>query len=336
MTTTDSAAATPKKGRQIRIERSKPSAPGPLDVIKSVLGGLSIHADIRFDGGTVERLTRPRPDTDAAARVVQDRGSSPEQLGQAITPVPGAILSTVTGGQQKWLWEGRVPIGAVTVIEGDPDLGKSLLTLALAAYVTTGRPMPFETTPREPRGVVLANAEDSLVDTLVPRAQAAGADLDRIRALSTAECVGVLQRLDRLEAAVRSVDAGLVILDPLMALLGNETNARVDQSVREVLSTLAEIADRSRAAILLVRHLTKTSTPNAKYRGSGSIGITGGARSVLVASEHPSRPGEKLLSSVKCNVGAAPAPVTYRLVAEGTSARVEWLEQVEVGSAEEG
>gem|GEM_PF-4733526 len=52
-----------------------------------------------------------------------------------------------------WLWRGRIPLGALTLLEGDPGLGKALLTIDLIARLTTGRLMPASSetleTPKE-------------------------------------------------------------------------------------------------------------------------------------------------------------------------------------------
>jgi len=58
----------------------------------------------------------------------------------------GTLLSDVVEESVEWLWEGRIPLGKLTVIDGDPGTGKSALTTDLAARVSTGREMP---TPKE-------------------------------------------------------------------------------------------------------------------------------------------------------------------------------------------
>jgi putative DNA primase/helicase len=58
----------------------------------------------------------------------------------------GTLLSDVVEESVEWLWEGRIPLGKLTVIDGDPGTGKSALTIDLAARVSTGRQMP---TPKE-------------------------------------------------------------------------------------------------------------------------------------------------------------------------------------------
>src|SRR5579862_2367724 len=41
-----------------------------------------------------------------------------------------------------WLWEGRIPLGRVTLLEGAAGAGKSFVALDLAARVTKGTPWP--------------------------------------------------------------------------------------------------------------------------------------------------------------------------------------------------
>jgi len=60
----------------------------------------------------------------------------------------------------EWLWPGRVAAGKVTLIDGDPSQGKSLLTLDLAARLTAGRPLPDGPAFGPPQSVVLVGTED--------------------------------------------------------------------------------------------------------------------------------------------------------------------------------
>ena len=81
-----------------------------------------------------------------------------------------------------WLWYPYFPLGKISLIDGDPNVGKSLLTLDLAARVTTGAPMP-DGSPGVHGSVLLISAEDDIADTVRPRFVAAGGDLTRLRAL---------------------------------------------------------------------------------------------------------------------------------------------------------
>src|SRR5262249_42750622 len=51
-------------------------------------------------------------------------------------------LAMVKPEPVRWLWPGRIPLGMVTVLDGDPGLGKSTMLLDLAARLTRGDRMP--------------------------------------------------------------------------------------------------------------------------------------------------------------------------------------------------
>lgn len=97
-------------------------------------------------------------------------------------PSPDAIEHrTDRESAKSWLAE---TLALATLGAGDPGLGKSFLTMDLAARVTTGATWPDSPTVAAPRGsVVLLSAEDDLADTIRPRLDAAGADCARVVAL---------------------------------------------------------------------------------------------------------------------------------------------------------
>jgi RecA-family ATPase len=207
-----------------------------------------------------------------------------------------------------------------------PGEGKSSITMDLAARVTGGEPMPFCEGRRNSAGVVVFNSEDAK-QVVRRRAIAAGADLGRMAILG-AEAIGIFGNLRRLEAAIDKVAARLVVVDPVMAAFARRTNSKDDQSVRRELSPLAELAARTGAAILVVRHPTKAASGDPRYQGSGGVGITAALRSVLAVRERSDRPGERLLVHVKSNWGPLEKSVAYRIVSAGRAGRVDWLGEV--------
>src|SRR5260370_42484966 len=78
-----------------------------------------------------------------------------------------------------WLWPGRLALGKLSMLEGDPDQGKSLVATDLCARITTGRPFPDGCPSLGPRNVIFLDAEDNKNDTILPRLRAAGADMNR-------------------------------------------------------------------------------------------------------------------------------------------------------------
>jgi hypothetical protein len=84
-----------------------------------------------------------------------------------------------------WLWDNRIPFGQSTTIAGDPDKGKSLISLYVAACLTRGIPL-YGSDQALPVGeVLMLAAEDDPSNTLGPRLDAAGADRSKILLLES-------------------------------------------------------------------------------------------------------------------------------------------------------
>jgi AAA domain len=178
-------------------------------------------------------------------------------------------LADVLPSQVDWLWPGRVALGAVTMLAGDPGLGKSLVTLDMAARVSRGaswpdvgppsrgeqnneRTAPIDSAarlaaPTVPASVVLVCAEDDPSTTIRPRLEALGADCERIRAFNSVEGrdgagTGTTMRrfdlsrdLAHLTTVVESLgDCRLVVIDPISAFLGR-VNENANAGVRSLL-----------------------------------------------------------------------------------------------------
>src|SRR5688500_5472391 len=93
-----------------------------------------------------------------------------ELMGGAALPPTfvGRRASEIPVRPVRWLWTGRIPLGTLTVLDGDPGLGKSTLTAAITAAVTKGEPLPGDTAI--PRGaVVFVSIEDDPGAVIIPR-----------------------------------------------------------------------------------------------------------------------------------------------------------------------
>src|SRR5262245_37640158 len=135
---------------------------------------------------------------------------SPDQQAVPPKPVP-------------WLWPARIAAGRLTLIDGDPGAGKSLLALDLAARLTAARPLPDGYLPPEPRSVLLLpGGEDDWEDTILPRLAAAGADQARVHRWDAAsdEPPVFPAACGELERTIHATGARLVLFDPFFAFLG--------------------------------------------------------------------------------------------------------------------
>ena len=120
-----------------------------------------------------------------------------------------------------------------------------------------------------------------------------------------------------------------------MAFFGSEIDSYKDQNVRRALAALASLGERTGAAIVIVRHLNKSGGKTPIYRGGGSIGIIGAARSGLMVGEDPDDENRRVLAPVKSNL-AAPAPSLSFVLeeAENGAVRVRWLGETDVAATD--
>ena len=230
-----------------------------------------------------------------------------------------------------WLWPLRIPLGKLTLITGDPELGKSTLLLDLAARITTGTMMPDGAPLPQVGGVVVLNAEDGEADTVVPRLRAAGADLERIVLLRGVRVEGQEHELilpDHLEAvrqAVAACQALMAIIDPLNAYLTGAINSWRDHDLRRALRPLARLAEELGVAVVASRHLNKANAGPALYRGGGSIAFTAAARAEFLVAADPDEPERRVVATIKANLAPHQPSLTFRLQGTDTGvARVVW------------
>lgn len=285
------------------------------------------------------RVPEPRPQEPPEP----DTAAAPEGKSGPVLDI--VRLSDVAPEAVKWLWEPYVPLGKLTLVDGNPGVGKSWLTLALAAAVSTGAPLPGPEgmgPRRPPANVLLLTAEDGLGDTVRPRLEGMGADLTRIFAVK-----GVIDPPDpekpedgepiprpvtlfwdgkKVEEAVERYRPALVVLDPVQAYLGGDIDMNKAEQVRGLLLPLAAMAERHGCAVVIVRHLRKAGAELALYRGMGSIDFAAAARSVLAVAEHPEdqgRPPEvrrRVVAQVKNSLAPQGPSIAYTV----TDGRFEW------------
>lgn len=289
------------------------------------------------------------PATEAAfaALIAETATDDPSSNGSRPTLAPSfrsTRLADVEPERVTWLWPRRLPRGKLVTLDGDPDVGKSTLALDWCALITTAQPFPGEDLACVPASdVVLMAAEDGLADTIRPRLDVAGADVTRVHHFDAVARVdddgntiwvppSIPEDLPALEALILATGAVLVVIDVLMAYLSGRADSHRDQDVRRALLPLAELADRTGACIILVRHLRK-SRGSAMYAGGGSIGIVGSVRSGMVAAaaldDESGR--RRVLARTKGNLAEGWSSLAYIITADDPMgpARVEWLGEVD-------
>lgn len=234
-------------------------------------------------------------------------------------------LSSIEPKEVEWFWEPLIPYGMVTIMEGDPGVGKSFLAMHLAALVSTGGKLPNG--EKVDRGRVLyLSAEDDTAYTIRPRIDAMKGNAKRIRVQDdflSLDDDGLRALMDE----VRRKPPALMIIDPLFAYMPSGQDMYRPNVIRQLLSFLKEIAEMGDTAILIVRHLTKAKHDKAIYQGGGSMDVVGAARSAIRVAEHPDDPDTKVIVHIKHNIAPRGQSWAFELVTpEGAGqAHLEWI-----------
>jgi hypothetical protein len=261
------------------------------------------------------------------------------------SPIPRLRIRTAASIEPSavdWLWKPQIPLARLSLLVGDPSAGKSTLSCVIAAAVTTAMPLPGDSAMIDPSPVVMFSAEDGAADTIRPRLEAAGADLELVHIVEALEILGMdealtLKRrahLDALERALIALRPALVVVDPLTAYLGDADSFK-DAEIRGILTPLAALAERYGCAILAIMHLRKSSADRALHRVSGSIAFGAAARSVLLAGSEPDAPDVRALVHLKSNLSAVAPPEGYRIECRSLhGGRIETSAVVWTGASE--
>jgi 5S rRNA maturation endonuclease (ribonuclease M5) len=231
----------------------------------------------------------------------------------------------------EWLWYGRIPRGQLTILEGDGGKGKTMLLLDIASRLSRGTPLPDVpegTSSARPQRTLILSAEDDSA-TLRCRVLAAGGDCTSICVFE--DLMQFPNHGEELQKMVHDCHIDLVIVDPINSYLAASVNSHNDQETRRGLHPLREVARREGAAVVLVRHLTKSSIGPAANRGMGSVAFSAFCRSVLQLVPHGS---EYALARAKGNNGKPPKALPFTIDGDDDLPKIIWGEPIH-GSADE-
>lgn len=262
-------------------------------------------------------------------------------------------LQTAANVQPKparWAWEGRFALGNINLFAGREGLGKTTIAEGLLARATRGE-LPGDLAGQAVH-VIYCTAEDSVEATLVPRFLAAGGDPTRIHflSISTEENGAAFHSTltlpgdnAKLTEAIDSVNARILVLDPLVGFMDAAFNSHRDQHVRRILGPLAQISSTRDLATIGLIHMNKGDSQDALARISGSVGFSAAARSVLVLAADPDDPeGERgtqrILAHAKCNLGRKMPSITGKiepaLVSTGAGTKIPTSRFVLLGESQ--
>jgi hypothetical protein len=305
-----------------------------------------------------DREAQSRP-SDANGSVCQPNGADGHPAAGLEPAVPQLeSLDRTSLKPLRWLWPERFPLGKIALLTGDAGLGKSLVACDLIARATTGSDWPdaFFPVPRSdflsptdigkndlgPADVLLIAPDDGLRGLVARRLDAARADLDRVRLLSSGAPTGRRKRQTApqalklpsdgpaFESILNSIpNLRLVVIDPLSQFVELPRGAACRESaLHDVLAGLQSLAEQNQFALLCIE----------PTRCGGILGASAGRdwrtrfdpafQSVWGIARDPVNPRRRLLISIRHHLADDRCGFQFEIVSgRSNEAHVCWMRE---------
>ena len=203
------------------------------------------------------------------------------------------LYSEVQSTDVRWLWYPFIAIGKITLLQGDPGDGKSTMMMNLIAELSTGGKTPDGCKIGAPQKVIYQCSEDGVSDTIKPRLERCGADCKKIAFINEEIYNGLTLDDERIRQAIIEFRPRLVVIDPIQAYLGSDSDL--------------QIAGRARK---LMRRL-------------GIIDVVAAARSVLQVERDTENPDIRIVHQIKNSLAPTAEDIHFSISAEKG---FQWME----------
>jgi hypothetical protein len=335
-------------------------------------GGKTPHSSLSPSAQREQTSAEQRANDCRILNPTCDARENPSGDGREKTRVK--CLAGVAGKPLEWVWDRVVPRGKLTLITGESGAGKSLVVLDVAAAVTRGQTGPSfsaETLansdlgnysygksaggtaedggtsrnrtsqqscvdPARGNGVLLLTAGDCWSDTVIPRLNAANADMSQVFTLSDDDRTAsddneldtdksvedgwrfqLTRDLHLLETELQNlkdqgVEVRLIVMDPIDRYL---PTAFRKSDVTSAVNRLTELAAKWNAGVIVVAN-SKPSRVGETGLRSGTLGnpiLANAARSVWMVAQDLEIEDRRLLIPLKTNLCKNPNAMTFTI-----------------------
>lgn len=213
----------------------------------------------------------------------------------------------------RWLWDRWVPLGELSLIAGYEESMKSTVCIWVAAQVTKGRLAgEYKGTPKN---VLYIATEDSWHGTLRPRLSVAGADMSRVFRMRPSDSkrsyINAVKFIAQIRRVVEEHGIALIVFDPIVSVLG-DTNVEKEESLREAIDPIIDMADDLRVGLLGIKHFTKLdSTDPAKLLSGNRAWSLIARATIMVVNDPDSDTGGRIIGVHKSNITKKPVPQRF-------------------------
>ena len=209
------------------------------------------------------------------------------------------LYSDVQATAVRWLWYPFIAVGKITLLQGDPGDGKSTMMMNLIAELSKGGNLPDGKIIGMPQRIIYQCSEDGVSDTIKPRLEKCGADCRNVAFINEETYSGLTLDDERIRQAIIEFRPRLVVIDPIQAYLGSDSDLQIAGRARKLMQRLGMWASVYDCAIVLIGHLNKKEGTKGLYRSLGSIDVVAAARSVLQVERDPKDPDIRIVRQIK-------------------------------------
>lgn len=222
-------------------------------------------------------------------------------------------LANIEEEQIDWLWYPYLARGEMTILEGDPGLGKSYLAQMVAMHICDGKKLPSKKPKRSTGRIAYFDMENSPSTVTRKRLRCNAIEhLENFYQETMTFSINDEEALEGIDKALKKIRPSLVVFDTINSYMGNADTYK-SSDVQQQLKYFVNIARRNNCAVLILRHLTKSNKEKSLYRGQGSIAFVGMARIVLTVGKHPEDDEIRVMATTKNNITAHPKSLGFSI-----------------------
>ena len=193
----------------------------------------------------------------------------------------------------------------------------------LIAELSTGGKTPDGCKIGAPQKVIYQCSEDGVSDTIKPRLERCGADCRKIAFINEEVYNGLTLDDERIRQAIIEFRPRLVVIDPIQAYLGSDSDLQIAGRARKLMRRLGMWAAGYDCAIVLIGHLNKKEGSKGLYRSLGSIDVVAAARSVLQVERDTENPDIRIVHQIKNSLAPTAEDIRFSISADKG---FRWLE----------
>lgn len=252
-------------------------------------------------------------------------------------------LEDVEAANIDWIWYPYIARSELTIIEGDPSVGKSYMAQMMCAAIADGKRLPCvkKGMPRVQGKIAYFDLEND-PGTVTKKRLVTNGCKNLSDYIQEAEPFSIDDeaKVEEVEDAIERIKPAVVVFDTLNTYIGGADTHKASEATQAI-SWFKILAKRFNCSVVVLRHLTKGSRDGkALYRGQGSIAFSGMARVVMSVGTMPDEPEVRVMAITKINVARPPKALTFTITAlpdtlkENDRSKFEWGDFVDISADE--